>query len=85
MNNTRARSAEIQAAARALIEEYQVPLDTNAPFATLAPRLVARTGCHPDTAKRHLAKAARLMRGEAAAAWGGSRPGAGRPAERRDP
>lgn len=83
-NNTRARSDAFQQAARALLEETSFDLNEGVDYAALVPMLIERTGCHSDTAKRHLAKAARLMRGEAAAAWGGSRPGAGRPAERRD-
>ena len=83
-NNTRARSDAFQQAARALLEEAAFDVRESVDYATFVPLLIERTGCHSDTAKRHLAKAARLMRGEAAAAWGGSRPGAGRPAERRD-
>lgn len=81
-NNTRARSAEIANAARALLIEYGAALDQPVPFAEFVPQLVERTGCHADTAKRHLAKAARQLRGEEAAAWGGARPGAGRPASK---
>lgn len=82
--NTRIRSAFFQQAARALLEEKHFDGHDSLDFAALVPRLVAQTGCHPDTAKRHLAKAARILRGESAPAWGGPRPGAGRPT-RRDP
>ncbi len=79
MNNTRARSDEIQAAARALLLADAWQLDEQAITPDRVARLIEQTQCHADTAKRHIAKAARLMRGEAAAAWGGARPGAGRP------
>lgn len=79
--NTKARSEEIQAAARALLVEYSVPLDERAPR-MLLPLLMERTGCGVDAAKRHIAKAQRVARGEYAhAKWGGPRPGAGRPTE----
>lgn len=83
--NTKERSDAFQQAARTLLEEADFDVRERVDYAAFVPLLVERTGCHSDTAKRHLAKAARLMRGEATAAWGGSRPGAGRPSERRDP
>lgn len=77
--NTKVRSQEIQAVARALLLEHNVPLNERAPR-TLLPLLMERTGCKIDTAKRHMAKAQRIARGEYThAKWGGPRPGAGRP------
>lgn len=80
MSNTKARSQEIQAAARALLLEYNVSINETASSRKFAPLLMERTGCGIDTAKRHIAKAQRIARGEYThAKWGGPRPGAGRP------
>lgn len=77
---TRARHNEIAAAARALLDAANPALDERVPFETLVPLLIEQTGCHKNTARRALARAMRLARGEASAAWGGARPGAGNPA-----
>ena len=80
MNNTKARSIEIQTAARALLVERAVDITQRVDYAPLIKELVARVGCHPDTAKRHVGTAARRARGEESALrWGGARAGAGRP------
>lgn len=79
MNNTRERSDAIQTTARALLEARAIDITKQVDIAALVPALVEQTDCHPDTAKRHIAKAVRRARGEAAANWGGARPGAGRP------
>lgn len=80
MSNTKARSLEIQAAARALLLEHNVSINETASSRKYAPLLMERTGCGIDTAKRHIAKAQRIARGEYThAKWGGPRPGAGRP------
>lgn len=78
--NTRARSNEIAAVARALLDAANPPLNQREPFEALMPLLIEQTGCHPNTARRHIARAMRLKRGEASAAWGGARAGAGNPA-----
>lgn len=78
MNNTKARSEEIQAAARALLVARGVDI-TQQVARPLVKALAEQTGCHIDTAKRHVAAAIRRARGEQARAWGGARPGAGRP------
>ena len=44
--------------------------------------LIERFGCTKQTARLNVAKAARRKRGELVKAWGGLRPGAGRPAIR---
>ena len=77
--NTRARSEALQAAARALIEAHGIDLRDGVPIRALADELVNSQGCTLETARRHIAKAARRMRGEISAAdnWGGYRPGAG--------
>jgi hypothetical protein len=77
--NNRERSDAIQAAARALLEERQVDIEQPVPYRELAPILVVRIKCDISTAKRHIVKAARIMRGELVASWGGKREGAGRP------
>lgn len=77
MNNTRQRHDEIQQAAKRLLEGHD--LDTSATQPQLIDALISATGCHKDTAKRHLAQAARLLRGEAVKQWGGVRPGGGWP------
>ena len=77
MNNTRERSDAIQTAARALLEARAVDITKQVDIAALVPALVEQTQCHADTAKRHIAKAVRRARGEAAATWGGARPGSG--------
>lgn len=77
--NTRERSNELQAAARALIQARGVDITRQVAIRPLAQILATEAGCHYDTAKRHIAKAVRLARGEHSAAWGGARPGSGRP------
>lgn len=78
--NTRARSNEIAQAARTILTERGIdPLVQTVPLRELAPVLAMRVGCLIKTARQHLAKAARLARGEAAAEWGGARSGAGNP------
>lgn len=79
--NTRARSQAIQDAARALLVERQINITQRVDIRALAKDFSAAFGCHYDTAKRHLAQAVRLARGEAPRAtdWGGQREGAGRP------
>lgn len=77
--NNKERSSAIQAAARALLEERQIDIEQPVPYRELAPTLVARVKCDISTAKRHIVRAARIMRGEMVAQWGGKRDGAGRP------
>lgn len=77
--NTKARSLEIQAAARALLLAHGWKPEEQVPYRELAPALMEQVGCAVDTAKRNLVKAGRILRGEEAAQWGGTRPGAGRP------
>ena len=81
MNNTRERSAAIQAAARALLAARGVDVTKQVDYRPLAKELSEQTECHYDTAKRHIGTAVRRARGEASAArgWGGAREGAGRP------
>jgi hypothetical protein len=63
----------------------QMLLDTNfdvwqpVNWRKLAPVMAEQAQCHSETAKRHLAKAARRLRGEYVAQRGGKREGAGRP------
>ncbi len=60
----------------ALSQEYRVPN-----LRKMAKEVVDLTDCHIDSAKRNIAKALHRARyGIMEAKWGGSRPGAGRPA-----
>ena len=78
--NTRERSDALHTAARALITARGLDVTADSVPRALAVDFAAAEGCTLETARRHLARAARLMRGEASAAqWGGTRPGAGRP------
>ena len=81
MNNTRARSEEIQSAARALLAERAVDITQQVDVRTLAKELAAQANCHYDTARRHIATAVRRARGGQLpnGTWGGKRDGAGRP------
>ena len=82
-HNTRARSEEIQNAARTLLAAHNIDVREQVVLLPLAKELTKLTGCEISTAKRHIAKAIRRERGvRAEARWGGSRPGAGRPTER---
>jgi len=46
----------------------------------LAHAMHERTGAHPTTCKRHIARAIQVARGEMMERrWGGPRPGSGRP------
>lgn len=64
----------------------QMLIDTNfdvwqpVDWRKLAPIMAEQAQCHPETARRHLAKAARRLRGEYVAQRGGQRDGAGFPA-----
>lgn len=78
-SNTRARSAALQVAARAFVEARGVDITETVPINALAPAFAAEQACHLDTAKRHLGKAVRRMRGDLVPTPGGARPGAGRP------
>lgn len=69
----------LQQAARSLLEERQIDVWQPYDFRRLAYDLSVANECHIETAKRHLARAARRMRGEQVPARGGPRPGAGRP------
>lgn len=76
--NTKARRDAILAAAQALLEKRGPDVLERVSTRELAPELVALTGCHPDTARRHLVKAARLIRGgENKDTWGGEREDSG--------
>jgi hypothetical protein len=77
--NSKERSGELAAFAKKTIKNVDVGgwVDIN----HYARQMADATGCGIDAAKRHVAKAVRLKRGEiVAAGWGGSREGAGRPA-----
>lgn len=88
MPTTKERNQEIYAAAYAIVKEFgverldQIPggAARKAQYAVFRHQLIGQVKCHPETARLHLAKAARRLRGESAnVAWGGAREGAGRP------
>lgn len=83
--NTKARSEELQEAARTLLVTHEVDVNNQVALLPLAKDLMRLTGCEISTAKRHIAKAVRRARGVLSdAQWGGSRPGAGRPTEQQE-
>ena len=82
MNSTKHRSEQLAVVARSIIEiSGQDHILNGGKLLPLARLMMDATGCSVDTAKRHLAKQLRLMRGELVAidARGGARLGAGRP------
>lgn len=79
MKNTKARHAELMAAAAAILTEQSVDVTRQVAIRPLAHLLADRDGCHYETAKRVIARAIRLRRGELPGEWGGKREGAGRP------
>lgn len=82
MNNTKARSTQLAAAARTIAARHPEQILSGGKLLPLAKEMMAATGCSVDTAKRHIAKQLRLMRGELMKAdnRGGKRDGAGYPA-----
>lgn len=90
MKNTKARHTKIYNAAVAILATAGgVEVIDNLDQVERPPKLrslyrlvVEATGCHPDTAKRNVAKACRRARYQIVQgrnAWGGAREGAGRP------
>lgn len=78
--NSRGRVVELRAAAKALLIEQGVNVEEQVVVLPLAKILKERENCSIDAAKRHIARAVRLARGEISQErWGGYRPGAGRP------
>lgn len=74
------RSAQLATTARAIIEKDGVDhIRHGGKLLPMARSMMTQTGCSVDTAKRHLAKQLRLIRGEIVAGRGGVREGAGRP------
>lgn len=78
---TRQYSDSIALAARQIVAASGMDITQHIPTLPLAKLLQAETGCSRDTAKRHVARAIRLARGELITAqWGGLRtPAGGRP------
>lgn len=80
MTNTKARSEELRAAARALITARGIDVRQQVAILPLAKQLRVETGCDISTAKKHVTLAVMHARGLISEArWGGVRPGAGRP------
>lgn len=82
MNNTKARSLELAAVARTVAARHPEQILSGGKLLPLAKEMMDATGCSVDTAKRHIAKQLRLIRGEMVKAdnRGGKRDGAGYPA-----
>jgi hypothetical protein len=74
-NNTKARHNEILTTAKEVLAENEIditqPLGKN--LLPLAKIVAQQTSCHIDTAKRNIAKATRIARGEVVKQWGGNR------------
>ncbi len=88
MTNTKARHLEIYNASVKVLTEAggveaidALPQPERVPnLRRMAKKVVDLTDCHIDSAKRNVAKALRRARyGIMKEAWGGSRPGSGRP------
>lgn len=73
------RTGKLQSYAQNLLRNHDFDINSQVDTKALAPIMAAATNCHHETAKRHLVKAARIMRGESVASRGGKREGAGRP------
>jgi len=88
-NNTKSRHEEIYAAACSALEQVGgvakidnlQELERLVALRSLYKQVSTVTNCHIDTAKQNVAKALRRARFEDKLfdAWGGNRPGAGRP------
>jgi len=78
VNNTKARNAEIAAAARQVLAESGVTNPSNVfCILPLAKQLATRTSCHISTAKRHIRRA--WYDDNAPTLWGGKREEAAAP------
>lgn len=81
------RSNQLATEARSIIKVYGMSHVTEGgKLLSLAKLMMDATGCSVDTAKRHLVKQLRLMRGELLAidGRGGKREGAGRPPNEKE-
>lgn len=80
-NNTKARSLELATVARQVAMAHPEHITQGGRLLPLAKEMMELTGCAVDTAKIHIARQLRLMRGEIIRnAWGGKREGSGFPA-----
>lgn len=74
------RQQQLAIVARTIVErEGQDHIYNGGKLLPMARTMMTETGCSVDTAKRHLAKQLRLIRGEIVTSRGGAREGAGRP------
>jgi hypothetical protein len=75
MNNTKARHNEILATAKEVLAESEIDITQSLGknLLPLAKMVAQQTSCHIDTAKRNIAKAVRIARGEVVKQWGGKR------------
>ncbi len=77
--NTKQRNQELAAIAAAILSASGADITGPVSLAPMIPEMIARSNCHPGTARNHLARAVRRARGElTASGWGGAREGAGR-------
>lgn len=74
-------TAAVQTAARRIVTESGVDITQKVTILPLAKRLMQDANCGIDTAKQHIARVVRRLRGEPVevAQQGGKRTGAGRP------
>ena len=79
--NTKERILKLAAAARSIAERHPEHITQGGKLLPLAKEMMALTGCNVITAKRHLAKQLRIIRGQIVAITqhGGARPGSGYP------
>jgi hypothetical protein len=82
MNNTKKRSSQLAAVARVIAMAHPDHIMRGGKLLPLAKEMMFVMPCDVSTAKRHIAKQLRLIRGElvAASQHGGKREGAGYPA-----
>ena len=73
------RTKQLEEFAKQMLIDNNFDINTPVDLKTLAPIMANEMGCHIETARRHLSKAARRLRGEDVASRGGKREGAGRP------
>lgn len=81
MNNTKERNIQLATVARRIAEQHPEHVTEGGKLLPLAKEMMNETGCAVDTAKRHIVKQLRLMRGELMKQWGGARDGSGFPNE----
>lgn len=85
-NNTKAHNTELAQVAAEILITSGADITEAVSIVEMTAAMVSQTGCHPDTARRHLARAVRRARFTSLPDdvkfvinnWGGTRDGAGR-------